>query len=222
MGPAIRLGLENERLQAEVLAQLGEIRDSRGRIVETGDAERRRLERDLHDGAQQRLLALSFDIGLARSAAENDGEDRIVSVLGEAATEARTALVELRDLAHGIFPAILAESGLEPALETFADSAPVPMTIEGGIETRLPASVEMAGYLVVVDAVEDANSRGATVVTVDVAHEDSQLKVEVRDDGSARTSPMVAVADRVGAVGGTLEVQASTVRAEIPCHELVV
>jgi signal transduction histidine kinase len=221
MGPAIRLGLENERLQAEVLAQVEEIRDSRDRIVQTGDAERRRLERDLHDGAQQRLLALSFDIRLARSAAESDGEDGVESVLAEAAGEAHAALGELRELAHGIFPAILAEAGLEPALETLADRAPVPVELVGSLKTRLPASVEMAGYVLVVDAIQDAHSRGATLVTVEVAHNDAHLRVEVQDDGSPRTSPMVAVADRVGATGGTLEVKSSSVRADIPCHELV-
>jgi len=98
LGAAVRLGLENERLQAEVLAQLGELRASRARIVETGDAERRRLERDLHDGAQQRLLALSYDIQLAQAAAEADADEQAGPLLEHAVTEVRAGLADLRDL----------------------------------------------------------------------------------------------------------------------------
>src|SRR5439155_3673120 len=112
IGPAATLAIENERLQAEVLAQLEDLRASRARIVETGDAERLRLERDLHDGAQQRLLALSYDLRLARAAAEADGDAELVTLLATAGDEAQTALGELRELAHGIYPAILAEAGL--------------------------------------------------------------------------------------------------------------
>ena len=116
IGAAVRLGLENERLQAEVLARLEEIRTSRARIVESGDAERRRIERDLHDGVQQRLIALSYDIRLARAQAEADGDAATTALLGTAVDEAQDALGELRELAHGIYPAILGEAGLGPAL----------------------------------------------------------------------------------------------------------
>src|SRR5205814_4787205 len=112
---AIRLALENERLQAEVLAQLRDLRASRTRIVETSDAERRRLEHDLHDGAQQRLLALSYDLRLARAAAEADGGREVATLLASAGDEAQAALGELRELAHGIYPAILAGAGLARA-----------------------------------------------------------------------------------------------------------
>jgi signal transduction histidine kinase len=114
IGPAIRLGLENERLQAELLAQLGELRASRARIVAAADAERRRLERNLHDGAQQRLLALSYDLRLARAGAEADGDTPAEMTLAEAASQTQDVLEQLRDLAHGIYPAVLAEAGIGP------------------------------------------------------------------------------------------------------------
>jgi signal transduction histidine kinase len=217
IGPAVRLGIENERLQAEVLAQVDEIRASRARIVDTADAERRRLERDLHDGAQQRMLALSFDVRLARAAAEEDGDSQAQAVLAEAVGDAQIALAELRELAHGIFPAILAEAGLESALETLADSSPVRMEIHEAAKGRPPAPVEMAAYVLVSEALNDATTRGATRVEVGIAWEPGRLVVTADDDGAPRTSSMVAAADRVGAVGGVLEVQPMKVRADIPC-----
>jgi signal transduction histidine kinase len=217
IGPAVRLGLENERLQAEVLAQLDELRASRARIVETGDAERRRLERNLHDGAQQRLLALSYDIRLARSAAEADRDGQAATLLAEGAEDAQVALQELRHLAHGIFPAILAESGLEPALENLADDSAIPVEIDDVTGGRYPAPVEMAAYLMATEAIEDAVLRGATHAVLSATEEGSRLIVSVADDGSARTSAMTQASDRVGAVGGTLEVESTRVRAVIPC-----
>jgi signal transduction histidine kinase len=226
IGPAVRLGLENERLQAEVLAQIDQLRASRARIVETGDAERRRLERNLHDGAQQRLLALSYDIRLARAAAESNGDGATQTTLADGVDEAQAALRELRELAHGIFPAILAEAGLQSALETLADSAPLPVEVNGFAEERLPAPVEMAAYVMVAEALDDAIARRATVVTVAMAVDQGRLVVTVTDDGSPRQveevaeaadASMVAVADRVGAVGGALDVGPRTLQASIPC-----
>jgi signal transduction histidine kinase len=144
LGAAVRLALENERLQAEVLAQLEDLRASRVRIVETGDAERRRLERDLHDGAQQRLLALSYDLRLARASAQADGDNQTGSLLTQATGQAQAALDELRELAHGIYPAILTEAGLAPALATLADAAPLPVEIVAATDARYPAAVETA------------------------------------------------------------------------------
>lgn len=216
LGPALRLGLENERLQAEVLAQLEEIRASRERIVETGDAERRRLERDLHDGAQQRILALSYDIKLAGVAADTEGEREAEALLADAAGEARTALYELRELAHGIFPAILAEAGLGPALETLSDLAPIPLELQGLTEVRMPPAVEMAAYVVVREALDDASERGATNVTAHTEYTESRFVLTVEDDGSERTSSMIVAADRVAALGGTLQVESRTLRADLP------
>jgi signal transduction histidine kinase len=226
IGPAVRLGLENERLQAEVLAQIDQLRASRARIVETGDAERRRLERNLHDGAQQRLLALSYDIRLARAAAESNGDGATQTTLADGVDEAQAALRELRELAHGIFPAILAEAGLQSALETLADSAPLPVEVNGFAEDRLPAPVEMAAYVMVAETLDDAIARRATVVTVAIAVDQGRLVVTVTDDGSPRQvaevveaadASMVGVADRVGAVGGALDVGPRTLQASIPC-----
>jgi signal transduction histidine kinase len=217
IGAAVRLGLENERLQAEVLARLEELRSSRARIVETGDNERRRLERDLHDGAQQRLLALSYDIRLARAGAQLEGDPATATLLADAVCEAHAALDELRQLAHGIYPAILTEAGLGPALETLADGASLPVEFRGAAEGRFPAAVEAAGYLAVAEALQDAAGRNAGYATVSTVRQDGRLVVIVEDDGSKRTSSMVQVADRVGAVGGTLTVEPRMIRADIPC-----
>jgi signal transduction histidine kinase len=218
IGSAARLAVENERLQAEVLAQLEDLRDSRARIVETGDAERRHLERDLHDGAQQRLLALSYDLRLARAAAEAEGHREHATLLASAGDEAQAALGELRELAHGIYPAILAEAGLAPALATLADEAPLPVDLGEVPAERYNTPVETAAYLTVSEAIGDAAGRRATSVSVDVAREDQQLVVQVRDDGAAGASGLLPIADRVGALGGSLEVRSHSLRAEIPCE----
>jgi signal transduction histidine kinase len=217
IGPAIGLGLENERLQAELVAQLGELRASRARIVENADAERRRLERDLHDGAQQRLLALSYDIRLARASAEADSGTAAEMALAIAMEETQGALEELRELAHGIYPAVLAEAGLAPALATLADTAPLPVQILRADDRRYPAPVEAAAYFTVAEAVGDAARRGADRAVVTVAPEGGQLVVTVEDNGTGRDSPMVTLADRVGALGGSLYIMETACRAEIPC-----
>jgi signal transduction histidine kinase len=217
LGAAVRLALENERLQAEVLAQLEDLRASRVRIVETGDAERRRLERDLHDGAQQRLLALSYDLRLARASAQADGDPQTGSLLTEATGQAQAALDELRELAHGIYPAILTEAGLGPALATLADAAPLPVEIVATTDARYPAAVETAAYLLVAEALDDAASRDASHTTVSLAQDGGRLVVTVEDDGAARTSPMAQLADRVGALDGQLTVEPRRLRAELPC-----
>jgi len=217
IGPALRLALENERLQAEVLAQLDELRASRARIVETADLERRLIERDLHDGAQQRLLALSYDIRLARSSAEADGDNPTELALARAIEEMQVALEELRELAHGIYPAVLTEAGLAPALATLSDAAPLPFEILRTEHRRFPANVETTTYFAVAEAVDDAARRGADHAAVSVVHGDGRLVVTVEDSGSDRTSPMVTLADRVGALGGTLVVEPTLLRAEIPC-----
>jgi signal transduction histidine kinase len=217
IGAAVRLALENERLQAEVLAQLHDLRVSRTRVVETGDAERRRLERDLHDGAQQRLLALSYDLRVDRAHAAAEGDVETASLFAAAAGEAQAALGELRDLAHGIHPAILTEAGLGPALTTLADAAPLAVEIGETTRDRYAAPVETAAYLVVAEAINDAARRDATYAAVSAPRHYERLVVKVDDDGSERTSAMVHLADRVGAVGGSFEVEPTTLRAEIPC-----
>jgi signal transduction histidine kinase len=216
-GAAVRLGLENERLQAEILFQLGEVRASRARIVQAGDAERRRLERNLHDGAQQRILALSYDIRLAHASAEADADDRSRLLLEQALAEVQAGLGELRELAHGIYPAILTEAGLGPALATLADTAPIPVELDDAIKDRYPEVVETAAYLVVAEAIEDAAGRGASYAAVTAAYRDGRLTVTVEDDGQSRSASMTEIADRAGALGGILTVEPTRLGVEIPC-----
>jgi signal transduction histidine kinase len=218
IGPAVRLGLDNERLQAELLAQVAELRASRARIVQTADAERRRLERDLHDGAQQQLLALSYDIRLAQTAAHADQDAPTETALARAAGDTQGVLNDLRDLAHGIYPAVLAEAGLAPALATLADTAPLPVEVRHSDHLRrYPGPVEAAAYFAVAEVLDDAGRRGADYAAVTVTHRDGRLVVTVTDNGPGEPAPMLAAADRVGALGGRLFTEPNMCRAEIPC-----
>jgi signal transduction histidine kinase len=217
LGSAARLAVENERLQAEVFAQLQDLRASRTRIVERGDTERRRLERDLHDGAQQRLLALSYDLRLAFAAAQQGGDRELTTLLNSATDEAQAALAELRELAHGIHPAILAEAGLAPALATLADEAPLPVELGELPPDRYAPAIETAAYLAIAEAIDDAARRNATFIVVEAARVADRLVVTARDDGAARESALVHLADRIGALGGFVDIGPPTLRAEIPC-----
>src|SRR5207253_8715614 len=129
-----------------------------------GDSERRRLERDLHDGAQQRLLALSYDLRRLRVAAEANSDPEVTALLTSAGNEAQTAISELRELAHGIYPAVLAEAGLAPALETLADDAPLAVELRDVTRQRQSAPIETAAYVAVAEAVQDATERAASFV----------------------------------------------------------
>jgi signal transduction histidine kinase len=214
---AAHLALENERLQAEIKAQLEDLRESRARVITTGDAERRRLERDLHDGAQQRLVGLSLSLRLARSAHEPESDPDVLRRIGAADAELRAALAELRDLAAGIFPAVLAEDGLAAALETLADDARIPVAIAAVADERFEPEVEAAGYFVVAEVLRQ---RGVRALTLTAVRRDDRLVVEVASDGEV--NELVDAMDRVGALDGTLEVARggdgrATIRAEIPC-----
>jgi signal transduction histidine kinase len=218
LGSAAKLSVENEALRAEALGQLHALRASRGRVVEAGDTARRLLERDLHDGAQQRLLALSYDLRVARAEAARDHDDELVATLDGAAGETDAALEELRELAQGIYPAILTEAGLAPALASLADEAPLPVELGTVPPERQPPSVETTAYVLVAEAIEDAARRGATWLTGSVRLEGPLLVVELADDGATRGSRLVHLADRVGALAGSLEVGETTLQAELPCE----
>ena len=220
IGAAARLAVENERLQAELLAQLADLRASRARVVEAGDAERRRLERNLHDGAQQRVLALSYDLRLARAGTGTDGASELTPLLVSAAQEAQAAIDELRELAHGIYPAVLTESGLGPALWTLADSAPLPVELYEVPEDRFPEAVERTAFVVASDAVDAAAELKAGQVGIRVFRNDDQLVVEIEVEvevEGAGPGPFVHLADRVGALGGRFTTDAGLIRAELPC-----
>ncbi len=208
IGAAARLAVDNERLRAGVLAQLEDLRASRARIVEAGDAARRRIERDLHDGAQQRLLTVSFELRLARAAA--GGDAALATLLETTSDEVQAALEELRDLAHGIYPAVLTEAGLGPALETLADDAAIPVELGGWPDERFPEAVERAAYIIVSDRIDGL----ADYAEVTVMRDGDTLAVEIGPDASP---PSVYLADRVGALGGRIGVEGDRLRAEIPC-----
>jgi signal transduction histidine kinase len=214
IGAAARLAIDNERLRAQVLAQLAELRGSRARVVEAGDAERRRLERNLHDGAQQRLLALSYEIRLAHAGARACGDRQLTTQLEAAEACAAEAITELRELAHGIYPAVLTESGLGAALWSLADTAQVPVEVDHVPDERLPSLVERTAFVVIADAVGAAARLGADHVVLRVAREADRLTVDVRGAGSG---PLLHLADRVGAVGGQLHIDQQGLRAELPC-----
>jgi signal transduction histidine kinase len=215
LGPAARLALENEALSAQTLGQLHDLRASRERIVQTGDAERRSLERDLHDGAQQRLLALSYDLRVAGAAAGERHELR--SLLELAGDEAQRGLELLRELAHGIYPAILGEAGLRAALESFADTAPIPVELDVIIEGHVAGPAETSAYLVAIDAVDTAADAGANFARVRVTRRAEEFIVEVEDDARDPRADRTVVADRVGALGGSLRWRSNSVQAVIPC-----
>jgi signal transduction histidine kinase len=205
LGPAARLAIDNERLGAEALAELADLRASRMRIVDAADGARMRLERDLHDGAQQRLLALSHELRLAYSEARPTS----APVLADLADQVAATIEDVRDLAHGIFPAELEESGLEAALELLADDAPVPVQID--VDGEPPAPVARAVYVLVRSAVEAAHE-GPVRVTVRRAG----ATVHVEVDGTVPPD-LEYCADRVGALGGTLTAAPRRLTAEVPC-----
>jgi signal transduction histidine kinase len=218
IGSASRLAVDNERLQAQASAQLAALQASRARIVETSNNTRRQLERNLHDGAQQRLLALSYELQLAESDARAAGNIDLAGVLAAAAEKAATALVELRDLAHGIFPVILSEAGLAAALATFVDTAPLPITLVDVPDRRFPDDAESAAYLMVTSAVAHAVKRSATRLAATFTDDTDNLRIELVDDGSVSTvDDLNHIHDRIGAIGGHCDVTRSGVSAVIPC-----
>jgi signal transduction histidine kinase len=226
VGAAAGIALENGRLHAEQRAHLEELRGSRARVIEAGQKERQRLERDLHDGAQQRLIALSLELSRLEKqlAGQADAQTRLDQARGEIAL----SLEELRAVSRGLHPAVLSGHGLEVALESIAAHAPVPVRLTVGLENRLPELIEVAAYYVVSEGLANIGKHArATSVSIDVARGDGVVVIEVVDDGvggadTERGSGLRGLADRVEAHGGRLRVWSpvgggTRLRAEMPC-----
>ena len=224
---AVRLEADNRQLSAEVDRQLAELRASRARIVTATDAERRRVERDLHDGAQQRLVALSMELGRLRGAAAQADDAGMVDALGGLSSDLEAAIEELRELARGILPPILTDAGLGAAVESLALRAPLPVHADIEIPDRLPLALESTLYFVIAEGLANvARHAGATKATVRVSLSAGLVRAQVADDGrggaaAERGSGIQGLADRVGALGGTLRVDSlpdrgTTLSAELP------
>jgi len=223
---AATLTLENERLAADLRAKVDELSASRARIVESGDAARRRLERDLHDGAQQRLVSLALRLRILRSRV--DGDPEAARELESARGELDQALEELRELARGLHPSVLSDRGLDAALEGLVHRAPLPVELDATPGERLPERVESAAYFVVAEALTNVVKYSrASHARVNVTRRDGGILVEVADDGvggadPAKGSGLRGLLDRVSALEGGFQVDSrpghgTTVRATIPC-----
>jgi signal transduction histidine kinase len=223
---AIGMTIQNAQLQVELKARLEEIRGSRVRILQAEQSERRRLERDLHDGAQQRLIALTLELGELGDRLNGDVELR--TRIDAARQEVTVSLAELRDLAHGIHPAAVSDHGLAVALESVATRATVPVEVIGATQDRMPEPVELAAFFIVSEALTNvARHAGASSALVELERNPGALIVEVRDDGIGGASAdngsgLRGLADRVEALGGRLQVwspqgRGTRLRAEIPC-----
>jgi signal transduction histidine kinase len=212
--------IANERAQAE-------LRASRARLVRTADETRRRLERNLHDGAQQRLVSVSLALRMAIAQVWQSSREDVHALLVEATDELAQALEELRDLARGLHPAVLTERGLGAALDALASRAPVPVAVENEIQDRLPESVEAALYYVVSESLTNvAKYAKASSVTVRATRADGVARIEVADDGVGGAdvssgSGLRGLADRIDALGGSFGIESdpgegTRVWAEIP------
>ena len=223
---AAAIALRTGRLQAQLRANVEELHGSRARVLEAGQRERQRLERDLHDGAQQRLVALSLNLGVLQT--RLDGDAAAKELLAEARTEIAVSLAELRDLARGLHPAVVSAHGLAVAVESLVALAPVPVRLTVDLTGRVAESVEVAAYYVVCESLTNIGKHAhATSASVDVLRTGGRVVVEVVDDGvggadTERGTGLRGLADRVEALGGRLRVWTplgggTRVRAELPC-----
>lgn len=226
---AVRLTVDNERMQTEIEAQLAEVAASRSRIVAASDAERRRIERDLHDGAQQRLVTIALALRLAEARTDEGAEPQARAALGQAALDLGEAIDELRSLARGIHPAILTESGLHAALESLADRSTVPVRLRIDIGEEPPTAIAAAAYFAVAEMLTNiakhANARQATIAASVTG---GTMHITVSDDGhggveSTRGTGLRGIADRVATVNGTLRVhspvgEGTRIEVDLPCE----
>lgn len=222
---AARLALDNVQLTAQVRAQLAEVKKSRERLVRAGDEERRRLERDLHDGAQQRLIGLGMSLQAVRAAVDDDSP--VARMLDEATDQLRHSLIELRDLARGLRPALLAERGLAVAVQTLLHHVPVPTTLVADLPTRPDRAVETAAFFVVAEALQNITRHAPDArATITLSAHDDRLTVTVSDDGPGGADARIGtglrgIADRVAAVGGHMSISdgdrhGTTITADLP------
>ena len=227
MVSAARLAVTNERLQARVRAQLELVRASRDRVVEAADEERRRLERDLHDGAQQRLVWLSLLLGMAdEEVASGDGAEGR-RLLEEAMVETEGALAELRSLARGIHPAILTNAGLGPAVRSLVNRSQIPVRMDALTDRRFPPNIEATAYFVVAEALTNAAKHAhGSMATVSIVARGDHLVIDVADDGVGGAdltgSGLRGLTDRVAAAGGSIAIESPArtgthVHLELPC-----
>jgi signal transduction histidine kinase len=224
------LGIGLARLARALLApserrRVVDLERTRAGAVDSQAAELQRIERDLHDGAQARLVALAMDLGMAQEKLDSDPDGARALVAG-AHGEAKRALAELRDLSRGIYPAILTDRGLGPALSSIAARNPVEVALDVDVDGRLPAATEAAAYFVVVEALTNvAKHSGAEHCRVRIVHRRDRLALEVTDDGDGGADPggagLTGLRQRVEALDGTLAVAdaspGTTIRAELPC-----
>lgn len=224
----VRLAIDNEQLTAALEAQLEETRASRRRIAEAADIERQRIERDLHDGAQQRLVSLAISLRMLGDSLGDAAPREVSDDLTAASLELRATIEELRELAHGLDPAILREAGLGPAIRSLAERCPTPTRVDLELAGRMPRPIEAAAYFVVAEALTNVTKHAAASrATVRAQQRDGRLIVEIEDDGRAGASldggtGLRGLADRVAAAGGSFEVSSGTaggthLRAELPC-----
>lgn len=226
---AVRLALENARLQVQLRAQLEEVRQSRARLVEAADSERQRVERDLHDGAQQQLVTLLLSMQVTKAEAMQHSDPETAMLVDANIATLRDALGELRELARGIHPTILTQAGLVPAIRSLTERCPIPVEVIGELgDVRLAAPLEAALYFVVSEAITNAvkHSKGRRMC-VSLGRHSGLAIVEVSDDGVGGAelslgSGLRGLTDRIAAVGGRLMVKSdhaggTTIHAEVPC-----
>ena len=220
-------GLLGPSERAALYSRVDELRARREQLVEVAEAERRRIERDLHDGAQQRLVALAMNLGMAKDKFDKDPV-AARALLDEAHADAKQAMVELRNLARGIHPAVLSDRGLDAALSSLAGRVPVPVSVEVWVPERPSAAIETTAYFVVAEALTNiAKHAGASRAAVTVARQNGHLRVEVTDDGiggadAARGTGLAGLVDRVTAVDGTVRLSSpvggpTILTVELPC-----
>ncbi len=226
---AVRMALENARLQVQLRAQLEEVRESRARLVEAADSERQRVERNLHDGAQQQLVTLLLSMQATKTEAIRRSDRATAALIDANIAELKQALGELRELAHGIHPTILTQAGLVPAIRSLTERCPIPVDVRGDLgEDRLAPPLEATLYFVVSEAITNAVKHSkARQMCVSLGRSSDVAAVDISDDGGGGAdlsggSGLRGLSDRVAAVGGRLVIKSdkksgTIIHAEVPC-----